>query len=112
MKKFMCTAAAVAFSLYATAQEQADSAKIDILLLPNVELNEVNVLGTWAQKNDPIAQINLTQKDVEALNTGRDLPYVLQDVAGVVSFSDAGKRCWVHEHARSWFRHHAHQCYG
>ena len=90
MKKFMCTAAVVAFSLYATAQEKADSAKIDILLLPNVELNEVNVLGTWAQKNDPIAQINLTQKDIEALNTGRDLPYVLQDVAGVVSFSDAG----------------------
>ena len=90
MNKFMCTAAAVAFSLFATAQEVADSAKIDILLLPNVELNEVNVLGTWAQKDDPIAQINLTQKDVEALNTGRDLPYVLQDVAGVVSFSDAG----------------------
>lgn len=90
MNKFMCTAAAVAFSLFATAQEKADSVKIDILLLPNVELNEVNVLGTWAQKDDPIAQINLTEKDVEALNTGRDLPYVLQDVAGVVSFSDAG----------------------
>ena len=79
----MCTAAVVVFSLFATAQEVADSAKIDILLLPNVELNEVNVLGTWAQKNDPIAQINLTQKDIEALNTGRDLPYVLQDIAGV-----------------------------
>ena len=90
MNKFMCTAAALAFSLFATAQEVADSAKIAILLLPNVELNEVNVLGTWAQKDDPIAQINLTEKDVEALNTGRDLPYVLQDVAGVVSFSDAG----------------------
>ncbi|MDG2109871.1 MAG: TonB-dependent receptor plug domain-containing protein [Schleiferiaceae bacterium] len=86
----MSTAVAVALSLYATAQEKADSAKIDILLLPNVELNEVNVLGTWAQKEDPIAQINLTEKDIEALNTGRDLPYVLQDVAGVVSFSDAG----------------------
>jgi len=90
MKHVMSTAAAVAFSLFATAQEQADSAKIDILLLPNVELNEVNVLGTWAQKDDPIAQINLTEKDIEALNIGRDLPYVLQDVAGVVSFSDAG----------------------
>jgi len=90
MKHVMSTAVAVALSLYATAQEQADSAKIDILLLPNVELNEVNVLGTWAQKDDPIAQINLTEKAIEALNTGRDLPYVLQDVAGVVSFSDAG----------------------
>ena len=86
----MFTAASVALSLLATAQEKADSVKADILLLPKVELNEVNVLGTWAQKDDPIAQINLTENDVEALNTGRDLPYVLQDVAGVVSFSDAG----------------------
>ena len=86
----MFTAASVALSLLATAQEKADSVKADILLPPKVELNEVNVLGTWAQKDDPIAQINLTEKDVEALNTGRDLPYVLQDVAGVVSFSDAG----------------------
>jgi hypothetical protein len=52
----------------------------------NVELDAVNVLGTWAKKEDPIAQINLTKKDIESLNTGRDLPYVLQDVAGVVSF--------------------------
>ena len=86
----MYTAVSLALSLLATAQEKTDSVKVDILLLPNVELNEVNVLGTWAQKEDPIAQINLTKKDVEALNTGRDLPYVLQDVAGVVSFSDAG----------------------
>ena len=86
----MFTAVSLALSLLATAQEKTDSVKADILLLPNVELNEVNVLGTWAQKEDPIAQINLTEKDVEALNTGRDLPYVLQDVAGVVSFSDAG----------------------
>ena len=68
----MCTAAAVVFSLFATAQEQADSAKIDILLLPNVELNEVNVLGTWAQKDDPIAQINLTEKAIEALQQVKD----------------------------------------
>ena len=86
----MLSAVGLALSLFATAQEKTDSVKVDIRLLPKVELNEVNVLGTWAQKEDPIAQINLTKKDVEALNTGRDLPYVLQDVTGVVSFSDAG----------------------
>src|SRR6056300_552012 len=90
MKKFMYSAAAVALSLFATAQESTDTIRVDIIPLPLVELTEVNVLGTWAQKDDPIAQINLTEKDVEALNTGRDLPYVLQDIAGVVSFSDAG----------------------
>ena len=90
MKKMMLSAVGLALSLFATAQEKTDSVKVDIRPLPKVELNEVNVLGTWAQKEDPIAQINLTKKDVEALNTGRDLPYVLQDVTGVVSFSDAG----------------------
>ena len=50
MKKIMYTAVSLALSLLATAQEKADSVKVDILLLPNVELNEVNVLGTWAQK--------------------------------------------------------------
>ncbi len=90
MKKIMLSVVGLALSLFATAQEKTDSVKVDIRLLPKVELNEVNVLGTWAQKEDPIAQINLTKKDVEALNTGRDLPYVLQDVTGVVSFSDAG----------------------
>ena len=90
MNRFMCTAAALALSLVAIAQEKTDSVVIDILPLPGIELNEVNVLGTWAQKDDPIAQINFTKKDVEALNTGRDLPYVLQDASGVVSFSDAG----------------------
>ena len=90
MKKMMLSAVGLALSLFATAQEKTDSVNVDIRLLPKVELNEVNVLGTWAQKEDPIAQINLTKKDVEALNTGRDLPYVLQDVTGVVSFSDAG----------------------
>jgi iron complex outermembrane receptor protein len=90
MNKFMCTAAAVALSLFVTAQESTDTIMVDIIPLPRLELSEVNVLGTWAQKEDPIAQINLTKKDVDALNSGRDLPYVLQDVAGVVSFSDAG----------------------
>jgi len=47
----------------------------------------------WAlgrKKTTPSHRLTLTEKDIEALNTGRDLPYVLQDVAGVVSFSDAG----------------------
>ena len=46
----------------------------------------------WAlgRKRTTQSLVNLTEKDVEALNTGRDLPYVLQDVAGVVGLSDAG----------------------
>ncbi len=81
----MFTAVSLALSLLATAQEKADSVKVDILLLPNVELNEVNVLGTWAQKDDPIAQINLTEKDVEALNTGHFATFYKMSQASLVS---------------------------
>lgn len=73
-----------------SAQEKVDTAKVSILLLPRVELHEVQIVGTWASKNAPIAQTNLTVKDIDAMNSGRDLPAVLGDLPSVVSFSDAG----------------------
>ena len=91
MKKLIL--AALTFgSMMLNAQNTAaeDSVVLDLLILPQLELDEVQVLGTWASKNGPVAQLNLTKSEVERINTGRDLPYVLQDVAGVVSFSDAG----------------------
>lgn len=78
-----------ASSLRAQSASKTDTINAEILLLRQ-ELDAVDVIGTWAKKEDPIAQINLFKKDIEDINTGRDLPYVLQDVAGIVSFSDAG----------------------
>ena len=92
MKRVVLPALAVLLSaagVRAQSNEPSDSSYVEDLLLRS-ELDAVEVFGTWAKKEDPIAQINLTKKDIESVNTGRDLPYVLQDVAGVVSFSDAG----------------------
>ncbi|MEY2963902.1 MAG: hypothetical protein RL754_1163 [Bacteroidota bacterium] len=91
MKKSAIAAMILSTTLgWAQSKTSNDTAYVQIIPLPAVELDEVQILGTWASKNQPIAQINLAEKDVESINTGRDLPYVLQDVAGVVSFSDAG----------------------
>ncbi|MGB1184755.1 MAG: TonB-dependent receptor plug domain-containing protein, partial [Schleiferiaceae bacterium] len=92
MKRVILPALAVMLSaagLRAQSEEFSDTMFVTDLLL-RTQLDAVDVIGTWAKKEDPIAQINLTKKDIESINTGRDLPYVLQDVAGVVSFSDAG----------------------
>ena len=92
MKRVILPALALMLSatgLRAQSNEAADTMIVSDLLL-RTQLDAVDVIGTWAKKEDPIAQLNLTEKDLESVNTGRDLPYVLQDVAGVVSFSDAG----------------------
>ena len=90
MKRYFLSVLALAGSFSCAQAQISDSLHVDNLLLIAPKLKEVNVLGTWAKQGDPIAQVNLNLKDIESLNTGRDLPYVLQDVAGVVSFSDAG----------------------
>lgn len=90
MKHNQKTAWAVALlcaGTLANAQSQ-DTVTVDLLLAP--ALNEVEVLGTWASQDEPISQINLDKAEIEELNTGRDIPYVLQDAAGVVGWSDAG----------------------
>ena len=90
MKIFFLSALVFVAGLNFAQAQISDSMNVDELLLIAPKLKEVNILGTWAKQSDPIAQVNLNRKDIQSLNTGRDLPYVLQDVAGVVSFSDAG----------------------
>jgi iron complex outermembrane recepter protein len=90
MKRFFLSALVFVAGLNFAQAQISDSINVDDLLLIAPKLKEVNILGTWAKQSDPIAQVNLNRKDIQSLNTGRDLPYVLQDVAGVVSFSDAG----------------------
>ena len=90
MKRFFLSALVFVAGLNFAQAQISDSTNVDELLLIAPKLKEVNILGTWAKQSDPIAQVNLNRKDIQSLNTGRDLPYVLQDVAGVVSFSDAG----------------------
>lgn len=51
---------------------------------------EVTVSGTRAAKNSPTTFTDLSKKDIEKNNLGRDLPYLLDQTPSVVTTSDAG----------------------
>lgn len=82
MKKIMITAAALmSASLGVVAQtNQPDT----------IALQEVEVLATNATGNTPVAFTNISKQQLEQLNHGRDLPYLLATTPGVLTTSDAG----------------------
>ena len=53
-------------------------------------LSEVLLKATKAKVQDPITQSNLKAQDLAPLNLGQDLPYLIQNLPGVVATSDAG----------------------
>ena len=63
-----------------------DSTKRDsFLLLEPVELKAIR-----AGENSPFTKTNLTKKQIEKLNLGQDLPFILNQTPSVVVNSDAG----------------------
>lgn len=53
-------------------------------------LRNVEVSSTRAGSNDPFASTRLSAEDIEKLNTGKDLPILLDQTPGTVVNSDAG----------------------
>jgi iron complex outermembrane receptor protein len=53
-------------------------------------LTETTILSNWAQTSTPITVTTLNKKQIAALNTAQDIPFVLRLVPGVVETSDAG----------------------
>ena len=70
-------------SVLAQHTEPKDSTQIQTL-------NEVLLKATKAKAQDPITQSNLTAQDLAPLNLGQDMPYLIQNLPGVVATSDAG----------------------
>ncbi|MBR5102995.1 MAG: Plug domain-containing protein, partial [Muribaculaceae bacterium] len=83
MKKTLLFAALLGASGIALAETEAS----DTL---KVSLSEVNVLATRAQSNTPIAYTNVTAAEIEQVNYGYDLPFLLSKTPGVLVTSDAG----------------------
>ena len=54
------------------------------------QTDEVIILGTRVTKNAPATQSNVSKADIEDINLGQDLPYLLQQTPSVVATSDAG----------------------
>jgi len=64
---------------------------LNISLSPEPILgDEVNITATRVQKNTPATFTNLTRKEIDDLNQGRDMPFLLQATPSVVVTSDAG----------------------
>ena len=53
-------------------------------------LNEIDVLGTRATNKMPIAFTNVSKQQIEAVNHGQDIPFLLATTPGVITTSDAG----------------------
>ncbi|MFC2113797.1 TonB-dependent receptor [Bacteroidota bacterium] len=56
----------------------------------SIRLEEIHIEATKAQENSPITYQNLKKKDIQAINLGRDLPYLLDQTPSLVTTSDAG----------------------
>jgi len=54
------------------------------------QLDDVYINASRITKDDPISFTRITEDDIEALNNGRDIPYVLRYTPSTVSTSDAG----------------------
>lgn len=79
----MITAAIVSNAVFGQTN---DSTKRDSFLL----LEPVEVKAIRAGENSPFTKTNLTRKQIEKLNLGQDLPFILNQTPSVVVNSDAG----------------------
>src|SRR5438876_9576197 len=83
MKKKFLVFACVIFSTHIFAQDT--DKKRDTILLEPIEIKAVR-----AADKSPFTKTNLTKKDIEKVNLGQDLPYILNQTPSVVANSDAG----------------------
>ncbi len=56
----------------------------------NLMLQPIEIKGVRATEKSPFTKNNLSRKEIEKLNTGQDLPFVLNQLPSVVVSSDAG----------------------
>ena len=71
-------------SLVAAAQSTATDT------VPAIALSEVEVLGTRATQNTPVAFTSVDSKQIAAVNHGLDIPFLLTMTPSVITTSDAG----------------------
>ena len=66
------------------------NAKEDVDTLSMRKLQEVQVVSTRALKNAPIAYSSLSKGEIEEVNHGKDIPFLLSLSPSVLTSSDAG----------------------
>ncbi len=84
MKKTFLMAATMLAGLVTAAQTTATDT------VPSIALSELEVLGTRANDNTPVAFTNISGKQLAAENHGLDIPFLLTMTPSVITTSDAG----------------------
>lgn len=82
--KQICIAIAILVSLTANSQQEKHQ-KDSFLLLEPIEVKAVRAI-----EFSPFTKTNISKKEIEKINLGQDLPFLLQQTPSVVVHSDAG----------------------
>ena len=85
MKRIAILITAAIISSLAIGQNKDSTKKDSFLLLEPVEVNAIR-----AGENSPFTKTNLSKKQIEKINLGQDLPFILNQTPSVVVNSDAG----------------------
>ncbi|MFT3994042.1 MAG: TonB-dependent receptor [Dysgonomonas sp.] len=83
MKKVFWMVAVIISSTTVYSQQKADSLK-------SVQLEDVVVSASRANKNAPIAYSNLNEAQIKKDNAAKNIPFVLQTLPSVVAYSEDG----------------------
>src|SRR5688572_26603388 len=85
MKRIAILVTAVFVSNLVSGQDKDSTRRDSFLLLEPVEVKAIR-----AGENSPFTKTNISKKEIEKLNLGQDLPFILNQTPSVVVNSDAG----------------------
>ena len=85
MKKLISTITFLSFYFFSTAQDSTTHKFTDTLMLENIEVTSIR-----AEDKAPFTKTNISKQEIEKINLGQDLPFVLNQTPSVVVNSDAG----------------------
>jgi iron complex outermembrane receptor protein len=85
MKRIAILTAAAIVSNFVLGQTKDTTSRDSFLLLEPVEVRAIR-----AGENSPFTKTNISKKEIEKLNLGQDLPFILNQTPSVVVNSDAG----------------------
>lgn len=88
---YTITISAVGFKTIRETMQVPLSTPLNIALERiNLMLQPIEIKGVRAGERAPFAKSNLSKKEIEKVNTGQDLPFVLNQLPSVIVSSDAG----------------------
>jgi iron complex outermembrane receptor protein len=70
--------------------ELRGSLDITLHVARNIRMDEVSVVATKASSEEPVTHDNITAAEIDRLDFGKDMPFILQHSPSVVATSDAG----------------------